>query len=102
FPLWLPVRFRVVSHLAKTGSIGPHDKYISLIVISQRVERNPLTIGGVGRGGIVAAVGELCGSFGADIDAEDGLVAQWPGIDQQILSIRRPIDTAANSLQTVG
>src|SRR5688572_33240671 len=101
FPIRLPVWFRVCCHLAQACSVRAHDKYISLIVISQRVEGDPLTIRRERRSGIVAAIGELRGSLCLHIDAEDVLIALRTGIDQQILSIGRPIEATTDSRQSV-
>ena len=84
----LPVRFRVTGDLPRVRSVCTHDKYISLIVISQRVKGDPLTIGGVRAGSIVASIGELGRSFCGYIDAKDILIARRACIDQEILSIR--------------
>ena len=86
-PLWLPVWFGVGCDLPSVRSIRAHDKYISLIVISQRVEGNPLTIGGEGCRSVIAAVSELSGGLGIHIDQEDILIACRTRVDEQRLAI---------------
>src|SRR5690349_2619816 len=80
-PLWLPVWFGVGCDLPNVRSIRAHDKYISLIVISQRVEGNPLTIGGESCGSVIATVGQLSGSLRIHIDQKDILIACRTRID---------------------
>src|SRR5690349_24165848 len=86
-PLWLPVWFGVGCDLTNVRSIRAHDKYISLIVISQRIEGNPLTIGGEGCRSVIAAVGELSGGLRIHIDQEDILISGWSRVDEQGLAI---------------
>jgi len=86
-PLWLPVWFRVVCNLAHARSIGTHDKYISLIVISQRVEGDPLTIRGEGARSFIASVGELDACLCRYIDEKDVFITCRAGINQEMRSI---------------
>ena len=44
-PLRLPIRFGVICDLPHGRSVCAHDEYISLIVVAQRIERDPLSVG---------------------------------------------------------
>src|SRR5687767_6779025 len=98
--MWLPVRFGVASDLPHIRSVGAHNKYISLIVITQRIEGDPLTIGGEGRSRVIASVRKLDSRLRIDVDQEDVLIPLQSGINQQGFAIRGPIQAAADSWQT--
>ena len=87
-PLRLPIWLRVIRHLSQVRSIRTHNKYISLIVITQRIEVDPLTIGGERRGRIIASVGELRGRLGLHVHEEDILISGRARIEQQMPAIR--------------
>ena len=87
-PLRLPIWLRVIRHLSQVRSIRTHNKYISLIVITQRIEGDPLTIGGERRGRVIASIGELRGGFGLHIHQEDILIPGRACIEEQMPAVR--------------
>ena len=87
-PLRLPIWLRVIRHLSQVRSVRTHNKYISLIVITQRIERNPLTIGGERTGRVIASIGKLGSRLGFHIHQEDVLIPGQARIEEQMCAVR--------------